>query len=119
MTYVIAAIIGLVSGVTSGLFGVGGGIIMVPAMVFFLHMEIKRAIATSLGVIIPTALVGTWKNQTAGLVNWTLVLTLAPLAVLGAYWGARLMQWMPEAYLRRGFGVLLVLVGGRLLLARG
>jgi uncharacterized membrane protein YfcA len=119
MTYVIAAMIGLVGGVTSGLFGVGGGIVMVPAMVFLLEVEIKRAIGTSLGVIIPTALVGTWKHHTKGFVDWTLVLMLAPLAVLGSYWGARLMHGIPDVHLKRVFGVLLILAGSRLLLARG
>ena len=61
ITYLVAGIIGLVSGLTSGLFGVGGGIIMVPAMVLFLSppiRDIKQAIGTSLAVIIPTALMG-------------------------------------------------------------
>ena len=65
MNYYIAAIIGLVSGVTSGLFGVGGGIIMVPAMVYFLSppvRDIKQAIGTSLVIIIPTAIMGSYKH---------------------------------------------------------
>ena len=58
MHYLIAGIIGLFSGITSGLFGVGGGIIMVPAMVLLLSppiRDIKQAVGTSLVVIIPTA----------------------------------------------------------------
>ena len=62
MNYFIAALIGLVSGITSGLFGVGGGIIMVPAMLFFLSppiRDIKQAVGTSLVVIILSMAVAT------------------------------------------------------------
>lgn len=70
MHYLIAGLIGLVSGVTSGLFGVGGGIVMVPAMIYFLTppiRDIKQAIGTSLAVIIPTAIVGTFKHHQSDL----------------------------------------------------
>ena len=60
MNYLLAAVIGLVGGLCSGLFGVGGGVVMVPAMLFFTALAIghtQEAVGTSLIVIIPTALV--------------------------------------------------------------
>jgi uncharacterized membrane protein YfcA len=90
MNFVIAGIIGLFSGVASGLFGVGGGIVMVPAMVYFLSppiKDIKQAIGTSLVVIIPTALMGSYKHFQQGNVEWRTVAALVPLAIAGSYLG--------------------------------
>lgn len=118
MHYFIAGIIGLVSGITSGLFGVGGGIIMVPAMMFFLSppiRDIKQAIGTSLVVIIPTALMGSYKHLTQGNVEWRTALALAPLAIVGSYLGAWLTTQIPADNLKRVFGGFLMLVGARLL----
>ncbi|MBI3851852.1 MAG: sulfite exporter TauE/SafE family protein [Verrucomicrobia bacterium] len=115
MNYLMAGIIGLVSGVASGLFGVGGGIVMVPAMIFFMTMDIKRAVGTSLAVIIPTALMGSFKHYQQGNLDWRVALSLAPMAILGGYAGAWLTTQISSANLKRGFGGFLVLVGCRLL----
>src|SRR5262245_52754119 len=88
MQYVIAGLIGLVSGITSGLFGVGGGIVMVPAMMFFMGMDIKKAVGTSLLVIIPTAIASSWKHYNQGNVNWLTAVSLAPTALAGGVLGA-------------------------------
>jgi len=117
MHFFIAGIIGLVSGITSGLFGVGGGIIMVPAMMFFLSppiRDVKQAIGTSLVVIIPTALMGSYKHLTQGNVDWRTALALAPLAIVGSYLGAWLTTHIPADNLKRAFGGFLILVGARL-----
>jgi uncharacterized protein len=118
MQFVIAGLIGLVSGVTSGLFGVGGGIVMVPAMMFFLGLDIKTAVGTSLAVIIPTALSGSFKHFQLGNLNWPVALSLAPTAVLGSYAGAWLTKEIPAANLKRAFGGFLVLVGIRLVFGK-
>lgn len=117
MNYWIAGMIGLFSGVASGLFGVGGGIVMVPAMVFFLSppiRDIKQAIGTSLVVIIPTALIGSAKHLSQGNVDWRTALALAPLAILGGYAGAWLTTHIPAENLKRVFGGFIILVGLRL-----
>ena len=118
MHYLIAGLIGLVSGVASGLFGVGGGIVMVPAMMFFLSppiRDIKQAIGTSLIVIIPTALMGSYKHFTQGNVDWRTAVALAPLAIGGSYVGAWLTTHIPADNLKRAFGGFIILVGVRLL----
>ena len=72
---------GVGGGILSGLFGVGGGIVMVPAMVLLLSppiRDIKQAIGTSLVVIIPTALMGSFKHFQQGNVEWRTALALAP-----------------------------------------
>lgn len=115
MHYFIAALIGMVSGITSGLFGVGGGIVMVPAMMYFMKLGIKEAIGTSLAVIIPTALIGTYKHFGQGNVNWAAALSLAPTAVIGGFVGAWLTSQIPADHLKRAFGGFLIFVGFRLL----
>ena len=116
--YFAAGLIGLVSGVISGLFGVGGGVILVPAMMFFMGMGIHHAVGTSLAVIIPTALIGTWKHHQLGNVEWRVFLTLFPMGMVGGWAGAWLASQIPAANLKRAFGGFLVLIGLRLLLAK-
>jgi uncharacterized membrane protein YfcA len=123
MNYVFAAIIGFIGGVTSGLFGVGGGVVMVPAMMFLLSppiRDIKQAIGTSLLVIIPTALMGAFKHYhrdpAISNVNWPVALALIPTAVLGGYVGVWLTTQIGNDTLKRAFGGFIVLVGLRLLL---
>jgi len=118
MNYLLGALIGLVSGITSGLFGVGGGIIMVPAMVLLLKLDMKVAVATSLVVIIPTSLAGSALNHAFGRIDWRVVLALAPLAMLGGLGGTWLKEQLASADLKRAFGGFLILVGARLLFFR-
>ena len=115
MNYLIAGLIGLASGIASGLFGVGGGIVMVPAMMFFMGVPIKTAVGTSLAVIIPTALMGSYKHFTQGNVDWKIALSLAPMAIIGGYSGAWLTTIITADNLKKSFGGFLVLVGCRLL----
>ena len=118
MDYLIAGLIGIFSGVASGLFGVGGGIIMVPAMVYLLKMDIKLAVGTSLAVIIPTAASGVFKHFQLGNVDWRVALSLAPTAICGSYLGAWLTRDISSGNLKRAFGGFLVLVGIKLLLGK-
>ena len=114
-----AGLIGLVSGVTSGLFGVGGGIVMVPAMLWLLPIrDIKQAVGTSLLVIIPTALITSLKHFQQGNVDWRIALALAPMAIVGGYGGAWLTTLVSAGQLKRAFGAVLVVVGCRLLFLR-
>lgn len=115
MIYVSAALIGLFSGLVSGLFGVGGGIIMVPAMIFFMGLPIHIAVGTSLAVIIPTALMGTYKHNSQHNIEWFMALSLAPTAMLGGLLGAHLTTILSASSLKRAFGGLLLAVGFKLL----
>lgn len=116
MNYLLAGVIGLVSGVASGLFGVGGGIVMVPAMVLLLRLDMKIAVATSLVVIIPTSLAGSLLNQSFGRIDWRTAWTLIPLAVIGGLLGTWFKESLASSDLKRAFGGFLILVGLRLLL---
>jgi uncharacterized membrane protein YfcA len=110
-----AGAIGLVGGIISGLFGVGGGIVLVPAMMHFMGMSIHKAVGSSLVVIIPTAIMGAWKHNQLGNIEWRAVLSLIPMAIIGGWIGAWLTSQISADNLKRAFGAFLVLVGCRLI----
>ena len=111
MQILVFSLTGAVSGVMSGLFGVGGGIIIVPALTYFLNLPIKTAIGSSLAIIIPTALMGASKHFHQGNIDWKVVMSVAPMAVAGGYAGAWLTQHIEPAYIRKGFAALMIYVG--------
>ncbi len=108
--------IGLVGGVLSGLFAVGGGILMVPLLVWRTGMDQRRAAATSLVAILPAALVGSLAYLRHGQVDAIAASFVTTGAVAGAVIGSRLLRRIPVAQLRWMFVVFILLVAGRLLL---
>ncbi|WP_242090060.1 sulfite exporter TauE/SafE family protein [Curtobacterium sp. DN_7.5] len=88
-------VIGVLAGLLSGLFGVGGGVVVVPALMAVLGMDQRRASATSLVAIAPAALVGAITYAVQGEVHWLAALTLAVGSVIGAPLGARLLRAVP------------------------
>ncbi|MCX6857592.1 MAG: sulfite exporter TauE/SafE family protein [Verrucomicrobia bacterium] len=108
--------IGIIAGVVAALCGVGGGVIMVPAFVFFLAMPQKMAVATSLAIIIPTALMATTQNARNDLVNWKVAAITAISASALAYFGANWLKSMSDATLTRIFGTVLIIFGLKMLL---
>ncbi|MGJ8697660.1 MAG: TSUP family transporter [Verrucomicrobiaceae bacterium] len=112
-------LIGVMAGLVGSLCGVGGGIIMVPAFVLILGMGQKAAVATSLAVVVVSGLSGTINNATkSDLIDWRLVAVTAVGAAVAAWYGADLMKSLSGPTLTRIFGVLLVLVGLRMLLLK-
>lgn len=106
---------GLGAGVLSGLLGVGGGIILVPILVSLLGFAQHNAHATSLAVIVPTAVVSSIVYSFHGNIDIVLAVTLAAGSIVGASIGAKWMKHIPAAQLKRMFGALLVIVGVRML----
>ena len=118
MHYLYAGIIGLAGGFLSAVFGIGGGVVMVPAMMVFMGLDIKAAVGTSLAVIIPTAAVGAFKHHGHGLVDWWVALSLAPTAICGSLLGAKVLTLLESHTLKRSFGGFLVLVGLKLVFGK-
>jgi uncharacterized membrane protein YfcA len=112
MTYVLAVVLGLVAGVFAGMFGVGGGILFVPALIA-LGLDHHDAIGTSLLAIVPTAVVGTWRQSRYGNVRWRAALVLGIAAAAAAQGGVVLAEALSDATLRRLFAGLLVLVSAQ------
>lgn len=108
--------IGVLSGIIAALCGVGGGVVMVPAFVFLLKLEQKTAVATSLAIIIPTALMATTQNARSGFVDWKVAIVTAISASIFAYFGAGWLKTLSNETLTRIFGIILVVFGIRMLL---
>lgn len=107
--------IGILAGVIAALCGVGGGVVMVPAFVTLLALPQKTAVATSLAIIIPTALMATMQNAKNGFVDWKVAAITALSASIFAYFGADWMKTMSNTTLTRLFGTILVIFGTRML----
>ena len=112
-TIVAALSLGLVAGVLSGMFGVGGGILFVPTLVALGLGQVEAA-ATSLLAIVPTAAVGTLRQRSFGNVRLRPALIVGASSVAGAELGVQIATRVDETHLRRAFGVMLLVVAARL-----
>jgi uncharacterized membrane protein YfcA len=106
---------GLGIGALSGLVGVGGGVVIVPLLVLGLGLSTKRAISTSLVVVLATGIVASLGYAVAGFAD---LLSLTPLvggSMVGAWLGVRLREWLPEKAIRIGFATFMVVTAMRTL----
>ncbi|HEX6251261.1 MAG TPA: sulfite exporter TauE/SafE family protein [Gemmatimonadaceae bacterium] len=107
--------IGLAAGVLAGMFGIGGGIVIVPALIILAKMSATSATGTSLGaLLLPVGALGAWEYWRHGHVNIRAAALVALGLFLGAWFGARLAIQLPPAVLRRSFAVFLLVVAVRL-----
>jgi len=106
-------------GVFSGLFGVGGGALLVPLLTLGFGYTIHKAIAISLAVIVPTALSGAYRHSLAGNVEWTTALIIAVGSMVGAYFGAQLGLGISESVLRKLFALILLGVAMQMFFSKG
>jgi uncharacterized protein len=113
VTYVLAIALGLVAGVLAGMFGVGGGLLFVPTLIV-LGLNQHEAIGTSLLAILPTVLVGTWRQSRYGNVRWRAAAVVGVAAAITAQGGVALAEALPAPTLRRLFAALLVLVAAQI-----
>jgi uncharacterized membrane protein YfcA len=117
MTVVGLVALGLVAGALAASLGVGGGIIIVPALVVLFEFSQHAAQGTSLAVIIPTAIVAVTVHARAQRVEWRPAFWVGAGGILGAVVGSRVALALDGRVLRRMFAVLLVIVAVRLLVA--
>jgi uncharacterized membrane protein YfcA len=108
--------VGLIAGMMSGLFGVGGGIVTVPLLILIFGFPAHIAIGTSVITIVPTALMASVRHAQLSHVNFKVAGVIAAGAVLGALIGASLTPYLDAVWLKRGFGLLLIGTGLRMLL---
>ncbi len=116
---ILLLLIGIVTGVMAGMLGIGGAIIMIPALVFFMGFSQQMAQGTSLAVMLPPigifAAYNYWK---AGQVNLKFALILAVAFIVGSYFGSKVALNIPQAVLKKIFGILLILVAAKMLLSK-
>jgi uncharacterized protein len=111
---ILAAVLGAVGGVLAGLFGVGGGILFVPALVLVLGLTQVHAEATSLLAILPTVVAGAWQQHRYGNVDWRAALLVGLGSIAGVEGGVQLAKALPEDVLRRLFAVFMLVVAANL-----
>ena len=109
-----ALLVGVAAGFLSGLFGVGGGILLVPALVLLLHLPQRMASGTSLAAVLPISVASLVSYTISDSVDWWVALFLAIGAVSGALVGTHLLQVLPIKVVGVGFVALLVLTAIRL-----
>jgi uncharacterized membrane protein YfcA len=114
LTLVLIALIGVAGGVLAGLFGVGGGILFVPALALVLGLTQLHAEASSLLAILPTALVGSWRQVRYGNVDLRVAAVIGVASIAGVQVGVLVAESLPEDVLRRLFGALLLAVAAQI-----
>jgi hypothetical protein len=114
MTLLLLAI-GLGAGVLSGIFGIGGGIVIVPALLYLAKMTPQQASGTSLGaLLLPVGALGAWSYYKAGQLEWKASLLVALGLFIGVYFGAELAHHLDATMLKKGFALLLVVMAVKL-----
>lgn len=112
--------IGLVAGVLSGLFGIGGGVVIVPALILLARMPTLTATGTSLGaLLLPVGALGAWTYYKNSHLDVRAAALLAAGLAAGVFFGATYAQGVAPGALRRGFAVLLVALAVRMWMTAG
>ena len=118
-TLIILIAIGLMAGVFSGVFGVGGAVIMIPALVYFLSVDQHTAQGTSLAVMLPPiGLFAAYNYYKAGQVNIWYAVIIAVTFMIGGYFGSMIALKLPENIMKKIFGIFLILTALRLIFSK-
>lgn len=116
---VLGLLVGVAVGIISGIVGIGGGILFIPALVWLFGMSQHKAQGTSLGALLaPVGLFAFMEYYRNGNADLRIALLLAAGFLVGGYFGAAAAQHIPELWLRRAFAVMLVVVGARMFFSR-
>jgi len=111
--------IGILTGFMAGMLGIGGAIIMIPAMVFLLGLSQQTAQGTSLAVMLPPiGIIAAYNYYKAGEVNFKFALILAVFFLVGSYFGSKVALNISQPILKKIFGVLLLLVAAKMLFSK-
>jgi len=114
-TILILILIGLVTGAVGGMLGIGGAIILIPALVYFVGFSQHEAIGTSLAVLLPPiGMFAAYNYYKAGQVNIKYALIIAVAFMIGSYFTSKLALKIPEDIIRKIFGVFLFLIALRM-----
>ncbi len=115
LTFLILIVIGLVTGAVGGMLGIGGAIILIPALVYFVGFSHHEAIGTSLAVMLPPiGLFAAYNYYKAGQVNIKYALIIAAAFMIGSYFTSKLALKIPEDLIRKIFSVFLILIAIRM-----
>ncbi len=108
--------LGLAAGVLAGLFGIGGGVVVVPALLYFFHLEEKVALGTCLAALVPpVGLLGAMEYYRSGYVNFKFAGLIAVGLLIGGLIGAKIMIGLPPTLMKRLYGGFLALIAVHML----
>lgn len=108
--WIVGVGIGVLAGILAGLVGIGGGVLIVPGLVYLAGMNEKLAQGTSLAVLLPpSGAMAFWQYYRTGNVNLKMAALIFCGLLLGGWFGARWAQHLPDSGLRKGFAIFLVL----------
>jgi uncharacterized membrane protein YfcA len=117
-TLIILTFIGLAAGMLSGLVGIGGGVVIVPALVFLLGLSQHQAQGTSLFILsLPVLVLAVFNYWKTGNVNWRFGLVIATTFIIGAFVGSKITLRLPEAWIKLIFGLLMAYVSIQMMLS--
>ena len=115
-TILIIILVGISAGILGGLVGVGGGIIIVPALVYFIGFSQKTAQGTSLGLImLPVGILGVLQYYKQGHVDFRVVAMLAVGFLAGSYFGSKIALSLPQETVKKIFAFLMIIVAVKML----
>ena len=107
--------IGVIAGIFAALFGIGGGIVIVPLLILVTHMPPRAAAATSLATLILTSMIGVARYAGSGHINWLAAVLIGAPAVAGVLLGIRIQKRVPIEWLVIAFGAFVILIGLRMI----
>jgi len=112
MNIIMYILLGLTAGIVSGLLGLGGGAVLVPALVFFFGLTQHQAQGTTLAIMLPPVFIlAVLRYYYAGHVKVMMAIFAAVGLTVGAFLGAQIAQQIPDANLKKLFGVFLIIIG--------
>ncbi|MEA5511401.1 sulfite exporter TauE/SafE family protein [Crocosphaera sp. UHCC 0190] len=105
-------LLGMLAGILSGLIGIGGGVLITPALIFIFKFSQQQAQGTTLALLIPPiGILAAWTYYQQGLVNWKAAILICLGFVLGGLWGAKIAVNLPTNLLEKIFGTTLIVIG--------
>ncbi|NLV76242.1 MAG: sulfite exporter TauE/SafE family protein [Tissierellia bacterium] len=107
--------IGFVTGIINGLFGSGGGTLIVPALVFILGLEDYKAHATAISIILPLSIISTFIYLKKDIIQYQIATMIAIGGVLGSLIGAKFLNKIPTSVLRKIFGTIIIITALRMI----
>lgn len=119
MTQVLYVILGLVAGTFGGLFGIGGAIIIIPALVYLFGLTQHQAQGTTLAIMVaPVGLLAAMRYYQSGNVNLSIAIFICLGFFVGGFIGAHFVQYVPGLLLKKMFGVLLLLISMQMIFGK-
>ncbi len=118
-TIIIILLVGFVAGIVSGTMGVGGGVVLIPSMIYIIGLSQKTAQGTSLALMaFPVFVIAAYNYWKEGYVDFKVVLLLLVTFVLGSYFGSKLALQLPAKMLKQIFGGFLLIVAVKFIFSK-